>query len=109
MAISQTQITSTNTISIYSSTLNSAVTAIYICNTSVGTLHFTLQVVPPTDEPSENRHAIYYSIPLTSSDTYVIDTERLILGDGDSIFISVPDLDYLLGDQIIATVSYIGI
>jgi hypothetical protein len=106
MAISQTKINTTSIIQVYSSIDNTAVTAIYICNTSPATIHFSLMVVSLGDEPSPQQQAIYYSVPITSTDTYVIDTERLILANGDSIYIEVPDWS---SNNIIATVSYIGI
>jgi hypothetical protein len=106
MAISQTQIASTSLTGIYTSSNDSAVTAIYICNTSPATIHFNLLVVPVGNEPSEQFHTIYKNVSLTSTDTYVIDTERLILANGDSIHVGVPDY---VSDNIIVTASYIGI
>jgi hypothetical protein len=106
MAIRQTQIGSTNGYEIYASTLNSAVTSIHICNTSANTIHFNLAVVQAGNEPSMTSNALYYNVALTSSDTYVIDTERLILSNGDSLRVSVPDHSVGI---VVATVSYIGI
>jgi hypothetical protein len=106
MAISQTQINSASLSTVYSSTVNTAVTAIYICNTSSATIHFSLLVVPNSETPNITKHSIYYSVPITSTDTYVVDTERLIFSTGDTIHIVIPDYT---SDNIITTVSYVSI
>ena len=105
MALTST-VLSTNTQSIYTSVGNNAVTTMYLCNTGNVTAHFSVYAVPSGNSAS-NDNAIYYRVPLTSQDTYVIDNEKLILGNGDSIYANIVVSGANI--QVVATVSTIGI
>lgn len=98
--------------SIYTSVGSSVVTAMYICNSGNLALHFSIYAVPSGNTASVN-NAIYYQTPLTNNDTYVIDSEKLMLENGDSIQagLTLPaNVD--IGNawvRVVATVSSIGI
>jgi len=89
MALTSTTLTTTAD-SIYTSAGGSAITAMYFCNTSDRTIMFNVFAVPNTEIPTNNR-LIYYKVQLTAHDTYVIDNEKLILGDGDGLFANIID------------------
>jgi len=67
-----------------------AVTVIYICNTSATDGDVDVYLVP-NGETVGSQHLIYKNLIIRSNDTYIIDSEKLILGTGDRIFIAAPD------------------
>jgi hypothetical protein len=89
-------------------TTSSAVTVIYICNAGINTVLFNLYAVSSGNVASYD-NIIYHSVPLTSNDTYVLDTEKLIMNIGDSIWANliVPLMSSNI--RVISTVSAIGI
>ena len=102
MAISNT-ILATTLGNVYVSSGSSAVTAIYLCNIDGSAQNFNLYAVP-SGGSADNTTQIYANVSIVSEDTYVIDTEKLIMEDGD----------YLVGNctansAITVTVSSIGI
>jgi hypothetical protein len=76
--------------SVFTSNGNTAITTMYICNTGDIEVQFSIYAVPNGQNPDSNR-AIYYRVPLTSHDTYVVDTEKLILEHGDALYADVQD------------------
>jgi hypothetical protein len=66
-----------------------------------------IYVLPDDDStttPTEN-NKIYNQLTIQATDTYIIDTEKLILANGDKIFIELPDSS----GQVVATISTIGL
>jgi hypothetical protein len=92
---------------IFTSNGSSVVTAMYICNTGNSSVHFNIFAVPSGMMPAANT-AIYYRVPLTSYDTYVIDTEKLMFENGDQLYANITEnMDPNI--SVVATVSSIGI
>ncbi len=89
--------------SIYSSSKTSAVSTIYLCNKSQGMLTFSIYAVP-AGQVANIDNIIYYDVQLSPTDTYVIDTERLILDNNDSL-VALASQD----NAIVVTVSYVGV
>ena len=81
-----------------------AVTVIYICNTS-GTDGDVDVYVVPSIESVGSQHLIYKNLVIRANDTYIIDTEKLILASGDKIYIAAPDS----AGEFNATISTIGL
>lgn len=81
----------------------SAITVVYFCNISGSTLPVDVHVVPYGGTPDIS-NVIYKGIQLAPSDTYVLDTERLLLDNGDSLVAFTT-----VNASIVATVSYTGI
>lgn len=107
MAITSTSLSNVNT-SIFTSDGSNAVTAMYFCNTGQRPAHLTVHIVPKNLVPGPT-NIVYYQIPIATHDTYVCDTEKLILEDGDRIFANLEVDYYSSNTAIIATVSTIGI
>ena len=84
MAI-QNLIIGTTPTAFYTSNGDSAVTCIYLCNTSNATATFSVYAVPATGSAT-TATKIYDSVVLTAKDTYIIDMEKLILGAGDALY-----------------------
>ena len=89
MAITST-ILSTVPTSIYTSQGNNAITTMYICNTGNIAVQFDIHAVSAGQTANLN-NVIYYQVLLEAKDTYVIDSEKLILSNNDSLQASVTD------------------
>ena len=102
MSIINTTLT-TSPAAIYTSTGTSATTVLHFCNyTNNGaTAHVWLV---PNGGTATNGTIIYYAVTLTAGQTLVVDTEKIILSNGDAIYASAS-----AGSSVTATVSYIGL
>jgi hypothetical protein len=88
----------------FAATADTAVTAMYITNKSSTAGNVDIYVVPSGDTVGEN-FKIYNNLQIPAEDTYVIDSEKLILENGDKIYIAAPDSS----GQFNATISTIGL
>jgi hypothetical protein len=111
MAITQTRIDGSAEqlgTAVFTATADTAVTTIHLCNiSSAADATLNVYLLPSdgsTTVPTEN-NKIYNQLTVQATDTYIIDTEKLILANGDKIFIELPDSS----GQIIATISTIGL
>jgi hypothetical protein len=102
MAIKNTTIDTSPT-AIYTSLNDSAVTTIYFCNKTTGVVTFNVYVTP-FGQPADVTSIVYYGIEVAPTDTYVLDTEKIILANGDAIYASASN-----ADSIVSTVSYVSI
>ena len=102
MAIAQ-QTVGTSATTIYTSTNDSAVVAVYFMNDDSSAVTLQLHIVPNGDTASAS-NKIVKDLSIVAADTYVIDTERLLLSNGDTIQASAST-----GSVLHATVSYIGV
>jgi hypothetical protein len=85
MALTNTTLDVTPT-ALFTSTGTNAVIVMYLCNTNNSTpAQFSLYAVPAGAQ-ADMTTVIYSEVSLTSGDTYVLDTERLLLDSGDSIW-----------------------
>ena len=84
MALSNTLI-NTTVKQIYSSDGNKAIITAYFCNFGLNPITFSVYAVPAGSTPDLTT-MIYSNVNITSNDTYVWDSEKLILGDGDAIW-----------------------
>ena len=85
MTIATAVVTST-TAAVYTSTGNTAVTFLSICNWSPSNATANLYIVPNGDSATTN-NIVLSALPLTPSDTYqlYLGAEKIILGPGDTI------------------------
>jgi len=111
MAITQTRIDGSAEqlgTAVFTATADTAVTTIHLCNiSSAADATLNVYLLPSdgsTTVPTEN-NKLYNQLTVQATDTYIIDTEKLILANGDKIFIELPDSS----GQIIATISTIGL
>ena len=81
-----------------------AVTTMYLCNRSGSTV--TANVYLVANGVSNYDNIIYAQLQIAGFDTYVMETERLLLGTGDSIRANV---DALSANVLCATVTYTSI
>jgi hypothetical protein len=110
MAITQTRIDGSAEQlqnAVFTATADTAVTTIHLCNISPDVATVNVYLLPSdlsTTTPDIN-NKLYNALTIQTTDTYIIDTEKMILGNGDKIFIEIPDST----GQIIATISTIGL
>ena len=102
MALAQATLT-TSYVTQYTSSGDSAITTIHICHTSAGPIVFDLCIVPSGGTASDSTIA-YKTVTVAATDTYIIDTEKLVLGNGD--FIAAKDDT---GSVTVMTISYVSI
>jgi len=102
MAINNSNVTSAGS-AIYTSSGNTVVSTVHLCNQSATTILVSLNLVPSGGSASAS-NLIYKNISISSSDTYVIENERLILGNGDFIFANAN-----VTNSVISTITFTGI
>lgn len=84
MALSNTLI-NTSAQPIYTSSGSNAIVTAYFCNFGLNPITFSVYAVPVGYGPDLTT-MIYSNVNITSNDTYVWDSEKLILEDGDSLW-----------------------
>ena len=102
MAINNTALTTTAQ-AIYTSTDNSAITTIHLCNYTGSAIQANVYAVP-AGGTANNSTVIYSNVQITAYNSLIVYAEKLILGNGDAIFANVST-----NDAVTATVSSIGI
>lgn len=84
-----------------------AATTVYFCNKTPGPVTFNVYVTSvanPTPDEVHYSNLIYYGVQITGTDTFVLDTEKIILAPGEYIYASSSVVD-----SISATVSFVSI
>ncbi len=92
---------------VFEASASVAVTTIHLCNITAENATVNIYLLPSdgsTTVPTQN-NKIYNTLTVQAQDTYIIDTEKLILSTGDKIYIETPDSSGL----IVATISTIGL
>lgn len=103
MAITSTKLQTIAGNVIYgTSTQQKAVTAMYLCNISGSTATANVFVVPAGGTVADC--IIYSNLQIASTDTQISDTERIILGAGDSIWANCS-----INDGVVMTISTAGV
>jgi len=102
MAIAQGTIT-TSAATLFTSSGTNAVTALYLMNDHSGTVTVQLHIVTDGDSIG-NTNRIIKNLEIPAGDTFVIDTERLVLGNNDKIQ-ATADVDSVC----YSTISYVGV
>lgn len=102
MAIAQ-QTVGTGATTLYTSSGTTTTTAVYLMNDHSGSVVVQVHIVPALGSASAS-NKIIKDLTITAGDTYVLDTERLILGDDDTIQASAD-----VGSVVHATISYVGV
>ena len=104
MAITNSLITTGAAANVYVSSGSSAITAIYFCNIDSTARTFDVYVCPSGNTLTPLSSRVYSGVQIQAGDTYVIDSEKLILGSGDMIKANASSTN-----SISMTISYIGI
>ncbi len=103
MAISNRVLdTTTANVLFGTSTTSYAVTALYLCNNTSNTV--TANVFLVANGSTVGNAKIYSNVSIAGFDSYIADTERIILGQGDSVQANCSQAGGLT-----MTISYVGI
>jgi hypothetical protein len=104
MSIQSTVLTTTAA-NVFASTTSTGdvVSVMYFCNRSAAATTFDLHVVPAGTTASVNNIA-YSNKTVASNDTYVVDLEKILLSQGDTLQARANT-----GNAIVVTVSSLGI
>ena len=92
---------------VFEATASVAVTTIHLCNITAADATVNIYLLPydgSTTVPTQN-NKIYNTLTVKALDTYIVDSEKLILSTGDKIYVETPDSSGL----IVATISTIGL
>ena len=104
MAITNYQVVTNYDNAAYTATAETAVTVIYITNKTDGDGTVDIYVVPNGGSVGEP-FKVYTELTIKARDTYILDTEKMILEIGARIYIVAPDS----AAQFNATISTIGL
>jgi len=91
----------------FEATADTAVTSIHLCNITNSDAVIDIYLLPEdgsTTVPTEN-NKLYNALTIQATDSYIIDTEKMILSNGDKIYVQNADSS----GQVIVTVSTIGL
>ena len=94
----------------YTSVGDTAVTIMYLTNITASGVAVEVYVVPNADTGTFEAasglagYKIYNALTISANDTYVMDTEKLILATGDKIYVTAGS-----GSAINVTISTIGL
>ena len=102
MAIVNTSL-ATSAANIYASSGNSVVVTVYLCNTDTVARTVNLFLVQNAGTASSSNQIIK-DLTIAPSDTYIMNTERLVLGNGEMLQGNASS-----NSVITATVSYTGV
>lgn len=97
MSIENTTLTGTPTAIFTSVGGSNAVVSTYFCNPTAADIEFSVYAVP-VGASADDTTVIYHNINATTTDTYVLDTEKLLLSPGEALFAN--------GAGVVATVIY---
>lgn len=94
----------TTTVSnIYTSSGNTVMSVAYFCNYSTSPAQITVHLVP-SGSSANVLNRIYSNVSITAGDTLVVETEKIIFGNNDTL-----QANASANNAINATVSYTGV
>ena len=82
MAVTNFSLTNSAAQTIFNSSGNNIVSTIHFCNFSANATTINVYLVSTGGTPGTS-NIIYSSFPVSGGDTFIIDTEKMILGNGD--------------------------
>ena len=104
MAITNFQVGTGTGSAAFTASAETAITVIYITNKTDGDGTVDVYVTPNGVSASAN-HLVYSQLTIKARDTYILDTEKMILETGAKVYIAAPDS----AAQFNATISTIGL
>jgi hypothetical protein len=102
MALTNTPL-GTSISTIYTSSGNSVISVIYFCNFDSSARTLNLYAVQAAGTAG-GTNQIYKDVQIASGDTFVVDMEKLVLANSETIQANISS-----GTSVVATVSYVGI
>jgi hypothetical protein len=93
--ITATNLTTTNNTQAFLSDGENGVTTLMICNHHASTNAVVNVWVVPQSQVSGNANQILKNLTIVASDTFVMDMEKLVLSDGDTIMVQADIADVI--------------
>jgi hypothetical protein len=93
--ITATNLTTTNNTQAFLSDGENGVTTLMICNHHASTNAVVNVWVVPQSQVSGNANQILKNLTIVASDTFVMDMEKLVLNDGDTIMVQADIADVI--------------
>jgi hypothetical protein len=83
------------------------ITTIYLCNTGANVATANVYLVPASGNiiSDANGNLIFTNLSIAAGDTYIVDSERIVLDTGDSIFANISSGT---PGAVVMTVSSVG-
>jgi uncharacterized Zn finger protein len=69
---------------VYTSANTNVIVSGFICNLHDSPVNVTVYLLPDS-QTAEDRYKIYNEITIAAGDTYIVDTEKIILDNGESV------------------------
>ena len=85
--ITATNLLDTNPTNVFVSAGENGITTLMICNHTISTDAVVDVWVVPNGGTRGNANQILKSLTISASDTFVMDMEKLVLGDGDTVIV----------------------
>ena len=105
MAIINTFLSTTNSTPVFTANAETAVTVVYLCNSSGGDVSVNVYCIGGDGSTgASNDNIIYSDLSITSNDTYVMSTEKMVLDIGDYL-----EVEANVGNAVTVTVSTMSI
>ena len=104
MSIVNSIISTGSPAAVYTSAGNSAITTAYICNPTVNAITANVYLVPSAVGALFANSQIYSNLTIAPNDTYILEWERILLNNGDTVQANCDTFQSLT-----VTVSYTGI
>ena len=89
---------------VYTSSGNTAITTVYLCNRTSAAVTVNVFAVPSGTFDSQTTNIIYSNLVVAGNDTYIMEAERLLFLNGDYLAANAS-----VNNSIVATISYTGI
>jgi hypothetical protein len=105
MTISSTQlITAATPTTVYTSVGLTCCTVIYLCNTTNSPITVDIHVAGTGVSIPTDANIIYKTYAIAATDTYIINTERLMFENGDRLWVTTS-----AANSLTVTISYIEV
>ena len=103
MAIARATVPQDTASAVYTSSGNTAISNIYFCNYSGAAVTIDVYIVPDSGTAADTNR-IYKSLSIPAADTFVMDQEKLVFGNGEMLQVSCS-----AATAVTATISYVSI
>jgi hypothetical protein len=104
MTIASTQITATTPTVVYTSIGLTCCTVVYFCNTTTAPISIDIYVAGPTVTTPTDANIICKTYAIAATDTYIMNTERLMFENGDRLWVTTS-----VASSLTVTISYIEV
>jgi hypothetical protein len=108
MTISSTKLTTALPESVYTSSGSTCCTVIYICNITTSPINVDIYITtaanPPTGSTPTDEQIIYKTYAIAATDTYIINTERIMFESGDELWVATS-----VANSATVTISYLEV